>query len=57
MNDANENMPHVVGFEKCRECGKEVVGVVDARADLSALECSRCGKMTSEMAPPSEARS
>lgn len=52
---ANGDGPHVVGHETCRACGFECVGVVPVGADLTNLECGKCGQMTSEMPPPEAA--
>jgi hypothetical protein len=47
----DEQRPHAVGHIVCRECGHHHVGVVDARADLDALQCSSCNEMTARMQP------
>jgi hypothetical protein len=42
-----DQRPHFVGFCLCRECFHWDISVVDARADLTTLECSRCFKQKS----------
>lgn len=48
MSDNEPDRLWAVLYEKCRICGKKVVGVAPLNADLDNLECSQCGNMTSE---------
>lgn len=42
--------PHAVGYVVC-PCGHWHLGVVDARADMERLRCSRCEQRTGVMQP------
>lgn len=49
--ELDEHRPHLVGWSTCKCCGHRVVSVVDARADLTRLECSRCHAFDSDWEP------
>ena len=48
----DEHRPHVTGDAACGGCGHAWVAAVDARADLSSLECPACRGPWGHMEPP-----
>ncbi len=45
--DLDAHRPHLVIQERCRECDYSCIGVIPEEAPRDALECAKCGKMTS----------
>ena len=48
----DDHRPHLTGVATCYGCGLSGPAVVDARADLNALECPACGALAMRLPPP-----
>ena len=52
VTDLDSRRPHYAGWCDCYVCGHRWVAAIDARADLFALECGNCGRMTGTFLGP-----